>query len=64
MYKAAHLNRSAYYKDLKHKSTKAQIGNEQLDSKILKVYCKSKRRYEAPKIFKVLRNETARLKSI
>ena len=44
-------------KDLKHKSTKTQIGNEQLDSKILKVYYASKRRYGASTIFNVLRNE-------
>ena len=56
----------SYYKALKHKPTKSQIGNEQLDSKILKVYYESKRRYGAPKIFKVLRNEgqTASLKRI
>ena len=54
---ALHLNRSTYYKDLKHKSTKTQIGNEQLDSKILKVYYASKRRSGAPKIFKAIRNE-------
>lgn len=60
------LNRSTYYKDSKRKPTKTQINNNELDSKILKVYYDSKRRYGAPKIFKVLRNEgeTASLKRI
>lgn len=60
------LNRSTYYKDSKRKPTKTQINNNELDSKILKVYYDSKRRYDAPKIFKVLRNEgeTASLKRI
>lgn len=60
------LNRSTYYKDLKHKPTKTQISNAQVDSKILKVYYDSKRRYGAPKIFNVLQNEgeTASLKRI
>jgi transposase len=60
------LNRSTYYKDSKRKLTKTQINNNELDSKILKVYYDSKRRYGAPKIFKVLRNEgeTASLKRI
>ena len=63
MCKALNLNRSTYYKALKYKT---QIGNEQLDSKILKVYYDSKRRSVAPMIFNVLRNEgqTASLKRI
>ena len=50
----------------KTQNTKTQIRNEQLDSKILKVYYDSKRRSGAPMIFNVLRNEgqTARLKRI
>ena len=63
MCKALNLNRSTYYKALKYKT---QIGNEQLDSKLLKVYYASKRRSGAPAIFNVLRNEgqTASLKRI
>lgn len=38
MCKALDLNRSTYYKDLKHKPTKTQVNNDKLDSKILKVY--------------------------
>ena len=66
MCKVLNLNRSTYYKDSKHKPTKTQINNDDLDSKILKVYYDSKRRYGAPKIFKVLQNEggTASLKRI
>lgn len=66
MCKVLNLNRSTYYKDSKHKPTKTQISNDELDSKILKVYYDSKRRYGAPKIFKVLQNEggTASLKRI
>ena len=50
----------------KTQNTKTQVRNEQLDSKILKVYYDSKRRSGAPMIFNVLRNEgqTARLKRI
>ncbi len=51
------LNRSTYYKDSKRKPTKKQLSNNELDSKILKVYYESKRHYGAPNIFKVLRNE-------
>lgn len=60
------MNRSTYYKDLKRKPTKMQKSNDELDSKILKVYYDSKRRYGAPKIFKLLRNggETASLKRV
>ena len=57
MCKVLALNRSTYYKEFKRKPTKTQISNDELDSKILKVYYDSKRRYGAPKIFKVLRNE-------
>ena len=54
----------SYYKDSKRKPTKIQVSNDELDSKILKVYYESKKRYGAPKIFNVLRNEgqTASLK--
>ena len=54
---AGTLNRSTYYKDSKHKPTKAQASNDEQNSKILKVYYESKRRYGAPKIFNMLRNE-------
>ena len=66
MCKVLDLNRSTYYKALNHKLTKTQINNNELDSKILKVYYDSKRHYGASKIFKVLRNEgeTASLKRI
>lgn len=55
-----------YYKDSKRKPIKAQVGNDELDSKILKVYYESKRHYGAPKIFNVIRNEdqTARRKRL
>ena len=66
MCKVLDLNRSTYYKEFKRKPTKTQISNDELDSKILKVYYDSKRRYGAPKIFYVLRKEgeTASLKRI
>lgn len=66
MCKVLDLNRSTYYKDSKHQPIKTQISNDKLDSKILKIYYDSKRRYGAPKIFKVLRNEgeTVSLKRI
>lgn len=56
----------SYYKASKRKPTKIQVSNDELDSKILKVYYDSQRRYGAPNIFNVLRNngETASLKSI
>ena len=56
----------SYYKASKRKPTKIQVSNDELDSKILKVYYESKKRYGAPKIFNVLRNEgqTASLKRI
>ena len=57
MCKVLDLNRSTYYKEFKRKPTKTQISNDELDSKILKVYYDSKRRYGAPKIFYVLRKE-------
>lgn len=66
MCKVLDLNRSTYYKDVNYKPTKTQVNNDELDSKLLKVYYDSKRRYGAPKIFKVLRNEgeSASLKRI
>ncbi len=66
MCKVLDLNRSTYYKALNHKPAKTQVSNNELDSKILKVYYDSKRRYGAPKIFKTLQNEgeTASLKRI
>lgn len=57
MYKVLELNRSTYYKDLHHKTTKAQRSNDELDAKILKAYYDSKRCYGAPKIFRAIRNE-------
>ena len=54
---ALHLNQNTYYKDSKRKPTKIQVSNDELDSKILKVYYASKRHNGAPKIFKVLHNE-------
>ena len=54
---ALHLNRSTYYKDSKRKPTKTQVSNNELDSKILKVYYDSTRRSGAPMIFKAIRNE-------
>ena len=54
---ALHLNWSSYYKDSKHNPTKAQVSNDELDSKILKVYYETKKRSGAPKIFKAIRNE-------
>ena len=55
-----------YYKDSKRKPIKAQVGNDELDSKILKVYYESKRYYGVLKIFNVIRNEdqTARRKRL
>lgn len=47
MCKVLDLNRSTYYKALNHKPTKTQVNNNELDSKILKVYYDSKRRYGA-----------------
>ena len=49
-----------YYRALKRKQIKTQIGNEQLDLKILKVSYESKGRYGAPGIFNVLCNEGER----
>ena len=57
MCSALHLNRSFYYKDSKRKPTKIQVSNDELDSKILKVYYASKRHNGAPMIFKAIRNE-------
>ena len=51
------LNRCSYYKDSKRKPTTTQVSNDELDSKILKLYYESKRRDGTPKIFKVLRNK-------
>lgn len=60
------LNRSSYYKDSHHKPSKTQMNNDELDCKILKAYYDSKRRYGAPKVYKVLHaeGETASLKRI
>ena len=47
----------SYYKASKRKPTKTQVSNDELDSKILKVYYESKRHNGAPMIFKAIRNE-------
>ena len=60
------LPRSTFYKRLKWKTSIAMKRNDDLDSKILKVYYESLRRYGAPKIYHVLQKqgEKASLKRI
>ena len=51
------LNRSTYYKSLNWKPGKVQKNNDELDSRILEIYYKSKRRYGAPKICRTLHKQ-------
>lgn len=57
MCRVLELNRSTYYKTLNHKRTRRREENEHLDHEILRVYYDSKRRYGAPKIYRILKAE-------
>ena len=46
-----------YYYHCNHKTNSYQISNQELDSKIKRIYDESKGRYGSPKITKVLNNE-------
>nr|WP_304441956.1 IS3 family transposase [Thermosipho sp. 1063] len=49
--------RSTYYKAINRKKSDREKFNEILDKKILKIYNDSKKRYGAPKIYKILEKQ-------
>jgi len=54
MCKVLEINRSTYYKKINHKPSKRELETNQLDSEIKTIYFESKKRYGAPKIYKIL----------
>lgn len=48
------ISRAAYYKHVHRKPSRYELENKSLDKRILNEYTASKRRYDAPKIHKIL----------
>ncbi len=51
------MHHSIYYYYRNNKTNKYKENNKELDKEIMKIYTESKRRYESPKIQKVLANK-------